>query len=229
MGGILADRAVDDQLNLSVGHQIQDVRPSLIQLFHPLRGEPRAGNHIVCAAGRQNPEAVFPEEAGNFLHLGLVLVIDGNQHGAFRRQRRVRALFRLEEGFSRGLRQAQHLSGGAHFRSQYGVHFREHAEGEHRFLHAIIRNLAILQPRHGRRTPRQILGNDLRSQRDHADAADLGHQRHSPGSPGIGLQHVHHIVLNGVLHIHQAYHMHLLRNAAGIIPDGLQMLGRNVL
>ena len=74
----------------------------------------------------------------------------------------------------------------------------------------------------------QLGGNDIRSDRNHADVADLGYQRDGTGRSGIGFQHVDSIVLNGVLHVHQANDMHLFRDLSGVLLDGLQMLIGNV-
>ena len=47
---------------------------------------------------------------------------------------------RLVESQSEGIGHAQNFSGGAHFRSQDRIDFREHIEGEHGFFHAEMGN-----------------------------------------------------------------------------------------
>ena len=88
--------------------------------------------------------------------------------------------------------------------------------------------MLFFQGRHRGGSSGKLRGNDINGQRHHADVADLGHQGHGPGGSGVGLQHVHLAVFDGVLHIHQALDMHLLGDLSGIFLDGLQIFRGNV-
>ena len=68
------------------------------------------------------------------------------------------------------------------------------------------------------------IGDDFGGNGHHLDVADLGDQRHGAACAWIGLEHVDHVVFDGVLHVHKAAHMHGFRDALGVIADGSQVL-----
>ena len=75
----------------------------------------------------------------------LILIADGNQHGAAHGQLCLCCLLCLEEGFAVEFGKPKHLACGAHFGSQNRVNLLEHIEGEYGFLHAVVRNILFLQ------------------------------------------------------------------------------------
>ncbi len=83
-----------------------------------------------------------------------------------------------------------------------------------------MRDISLLQPQ----LVHSFVHHHLGGYPGHRYVAHFGYQRHRPGSTGIGLQHIDHIVADGILHIHQAHHMQLLSYLAGVLLNGLQML-----
>ena len=47
-------------------------------------------------------------------------------------------------------------------------------------------------------------------------------------TPGVRFQHIHLAILNGILHIHQTYYVHLYRDLAGIFFNGIQVFFGNL-
>ena len=225
---LISGRGVDDHVKLAVGDHIQDIGASFIDLQHALSLNAFLLKGLVGIAGRVDLEAVLPEASGQFYDLRLVLLVDRDQDGTLQRQPGAGRFLRLVEGFTCRRGQAQDFTGGSHLRSQDRVDLLEHVEGEDRFLDTVIRDMLLFQLRNRGFPAGQLRGDDIRGDRDHADVADLGYQRNGTGRSGIGFQHVDSIVLNGVLHVHQADDMHLFRDLSGVLLDGLQMLFGNM-
>ena len=79
----LAYRGVDDQLDISVGDHIQNVRASLVKLFHLLHRNTGFMNQIVGTAGSDDAEAIFMEASGDLNDLWFVLAVYRDQNRAF--------------------------------------------------------------------------------------------------------------------------------------------------
>ena len=154
---------------------------------------------------------------------GSVALRHSHQHRAGKRQRAAGPVLRLEKGHAERGIQAQHLAGGTHFRTQHRIHFGEHVEGEHRFLHADMRNVALGEIEIAQGFAEQDFGGDA----GHRDAADLGDQRHRARGAWIGFQHVHRVVADRVLNVHQADHPHLAGDGAGVLANRSEVLFRN--
>ena len=228
MGRRFPRRGIHDELDLSIDDPVFDVRLAFIDLVDPFHGDARRFDQLRGPCRGNDLEAVFIECPGHCHRFVLVPVADGQQHGTLQGQQRLGGFLGFEIRFAYGLRQAQHLAGRTHFRPQDRIHFREHVEGEHRFFYAVVWNLLFFQARYRRRAASQLAGNDIRGQWHHTDAAHLGYQRHGTGCPGIGLQHIHLAVFDGVLHVHEAYYVHLHRDLAGIFFNGLQVFFRDL-
>lgn len=86
----------------------------------------------------------------------LVAVVHGDEHGARKRQHRLRGLLGLEERLAEVAGQAQDLAGRAHLGAEDGIDLREHVEREDGFLDAVVREGLLAQFGHGAGTPRDI-------------------------------------------------------------------------
>jgi hypothetical protein len=123
-----------------------------------------------------------------------------DEHRALGRQCALGGLLGLVEGHAEATGQAEHLAGRTHLRPENGVDLGEHREGEDGLLHAEMLDLPRDQPQVGQLPAH----HELRGNAGHLDVADLGDQRYRPGGAGVGLEHVDHVVGNGILHVHQA-------------------------
>ena len=135
----LADRRVDDQLDVAVLDHVQNVRTAFVDLRNQTRTDAVRAQVVARAFRRIDAESHHRQFAGDFQRFGTVFRIDGDQHGALRRQRRLRRLFRFVERKTERRRQAKHFARGTHFRPQNRIDFRQHGEREDRFLHAEMR------------------------------------------------------------------------------------------
>ena len=75
---------------------------------------------------------------------------------------------------------------------------------------------------------RKFPGDDVRGDGNHPHITYFGNQRNGPGSTGIGFEHVYLAILDGILHVHQTFYMHLFRNLSGVLLDGLHIFRGNV-
>ena len=82
----LACGGVDDELQLSVGHHVEDVRAAFIQLVYALCRDACFADRLAGVACGYDLEAVFVEGAGESRSLGAVTLVDGDQDGALHRQ-----------------------------------------------------------------------------------------------------------------------------------------------
>ena len=221
-------RRVDDQVDLTVGNHIQDIRTSFIQLVYPLRRDSRLLDQSAGLSRRHNPEPAVRKSSGDLHHFRFVSAVHRYQHSPAKRQLRLGRLLSLEKRFPVVRRKSQDFSGGTHFRSQDRIHLREHIKWEYGFLYAIIWNILLFQPRYRRWSSGQLRCNNIYCQRHHADVADFGNQRNRTGRPGIGFQHVHFSVLNRVLHVHEASDMHFLSDLPRVFFDRLHIFCGNM-
>ena len=129
---------------------------------------------------------------------GFVPVGNRKQHGPLHRQHHLGGFLGLEKRPSIGVRQAEDLAGGTHFRSQHGIDLREHVEREHRFLNPVMGDMLVRKLQVGE----AFAQHDLGGQAGHGHIAHLGHDRYGPGGARVGLQHVDGVVVDGVLHVH---------------------------
>ena len=71
-------------------------------------------------------------------------------------------------------------------------------------------------------------GHDPGGHLGQLDAGGLGHERDGPGCPGVGLDHEDLVGLDRVLHVDEAPDVERVRDAAGVLLDDLDGLGRQV-
>ena len=138
--GQLAQRRVDQQLNLPRDQQVDGVGPPLVHLEHPLRRDARGrGGSARCprwrgsgspargTAGRSAPRSAL---SWSFT-VTKTAPSSGSAPSA--------ADLRLGERHPERVGDPHDLAGGAHLRAQDEVHARELVEGEDRLLHRDIR------------------------------------------------------------------------------------------
>ena len=82
--------------------------------------------------------------------------------------------------------------------------------------------LLLLEIHLRNRCPQHGLG----SQPGHGYPAHLRNDGNRPGGPGVGLQHIDRVFENGILYVHQPHHFQFDGNTAGVLPDCVDMLGR---
>ena len=113
-------------------------------------------------------------------------------------------------------RPAHHLAGRLHLGPENRVDAREPHEREHRALHEHAGDLDVLgQPELGERPAGHHLGGDLRQRH----AGGLRQVRHRARRARIHFEHVHDVVLDRVLHVHQADHLQRARDAARVVAN----------
>ena len=78
--GQLAERRVDEQLDLARDQQVDGVGPPLVHLEHPLGRNPASPEVARSALGAQHPEAECVEPPGDRHHGRLVVVVDCDEH-----------------------------------------------------------------------------------------------------------------------------------------------------
>ena len=117
---------------------------------------------------------------------------------------------------------AHHLPGRLHLGAQNRINTRKFQERENRGLdEEVVYGQLISQT--------ELLQLATRHQPDgqlgQGDTGGFAHEGHGAGGPRIDFQHVDHILLDGVLHIHQSDHLQLQRQPSGVVSHGLQVLG----
>ena len=145
MYGILSDRRVDDELNISVRHMVKDVRTSFIELPDSLDRDLRFHEKVTGLAGSHELKAGFAERFRDRDNFKLVLVVDGNKSCSPERKSRLRTLLSFVERHAGRRRKAQDFACGAHLGTEDRIDFLEHVEREDSFLDTVIRDLTLAE------------------------------------------------------------------------------------
>ena len=199
--GLGALGGVDDEAELVVLDQVDDVRPALVDLVDPRAGDARRPHRRRRALGGVELETQVHQVAGDLDQASLVNLAHAEQGLARGGQLDPGADLGLAEGLAKGLADPHHLTGGLHLRPQHRVDPGEFDEGEDRLLDEIVLGLdlprqALVGQGHAGHAARRDLGQG------HADG--LGDEGHGARGPGIDLQDVDLLILDGELGIHQA-------------------------
>ncbi|MNZ93082.1 hypothetical protein D3C78_1121370 [compost metagenome] len=158
------------------------------------------------AAGCENLEAAFHQNADGRQNAFLVVVTHGNEDRAGAGQIDAGAELALGEGQREIRVEADDFTGRTHFRSEQNVDAGEAREGEHGFLDgnvlqvARIRLLAI----GGNRRIELFTGHDAGGDLGDRRADGLRHERHGTRGARVDFENVDRAVLDGVLNVHQA-------------------------
>ena len=144
MNACLTDGRVDDQIDLTVGDQVKDVRASLVELLYLLCRDSRFVDGVTGLACGQDAEAVVVKDLGYCGSFSALLAVHGDKHSALQRESSLCGFLSLKVSTTGGKGHAQNLTGGTHLRPEDRVYLREHIEGEYRFLYAVIRDLPLL-------------------------------------------------------------------------------------
>ena len=135
---------VDDQVNGAALDHVQNVGVGLGDTVDPLALDASLREGVAGAGGGIDLHAHLLEAPGDAYHLGLVLVLHGdNDPAAALGHLQTGALEGLQQGLGIGLGQTQHLAGGLHLGAQAGVHIGELLKGEHGGLDGEIAGLAV--------------------------------------------------------------------------------------
>ena len=171
MYAFLSRGGVYDQVDLSVGDHIQNIRPPFIKFFHPFRRNACRLDHTACFAGRKDAEPAVGKSSGDFCHFRFIPPVDGDEYGAFQGKAGLSRFLGFVKRFPVIRREPQNFSGGAHFRSQKGIDLREHIEREYSFFYPVIWNRLLCKSRNRRRPSGEFACNNVDGQRHHADVA----------------------------------------------------------
>src|SRR3954453_5229824 len=143
---------------------------------------------------------------------GLVALAHRDEHRALAWYAGPAAELAFCERHLEGAVDAHDLAGRAHLRAEHGVDAGETRERENRLFHADMAGLLLLQLEIGK----LLAGHDPRGDLRHRRADDLGDERHGARRPRIDLEYIDLVVLDGVLHVHQADHVEAEREFAGL-------------
>ena len=129
-----AGRRVDHQGHRSVFHQVDQIRPTFLELqyildrnamFTQLGGRAAGGNYLIAQRGQR---------LANADGLGLVAIVDRQEHRADARQRGAGGQLALGERHRHGVVNAHDFAGGPHFRPKDDVYAGEFVERKDAFL-----------------------------------------------------------------------------------------------
>ena len=197
-------RRVDNQLDVSVFHHVQNVRPPLSHLEHgpvsdtvlmQVGGGPFCGNNF---------ETKIVEEKGGFEHGHLVLILDADKHRPRQGQLLSRGQLRFCEGQTEVFVNAHDLSSGLHFRPQQRIHTRKPTKGKNRFFDGNVRRRHLpsetqfLQP---------FSHDHLGGQLGQRNTGRFTHKGNGPRGSGVHFQHIDDAVLDRILNVHQSHHI----------------------
>ena len=154
----------------------------------------------------------------------LVAVVHADEDAPLFRQLLSRAHHRLAEGGAEVVSATHDLAGRLHFWPEDGVDAREAHEGEHRALDEHARRFEIVHDAElGQRTARCDARRDARDRH----ARRLRDVRHGPRRARVHLEDVDHVVLDGVLNVHETDDLQRARNAARVFANRPEMPLRN--
>ena len=179
--------------------QVHGIRAAFIHLEHDLARQSGRAQHRSRAARGYKLEPQRHKLARHRDGFRLVVIVHADEHGAFLRQRRARADLRLGKRFAEIGAYPHHFARGSHLRPQCGVHARKFIERKYRRFDEMLR---------------------------HRQHAGLAHIWHGARRARVHLQHVHLALLNGILHVHQPDNVQRLRQAHGVVFDGVQLRPR---
>ena len=178
--GAASERRVDDQVDGRLTDQVDHVGRALGDLAHRLDGDPDPLQRAGGAVGGDQLEAERLQQCRQHRRRRLVGVAYRQEHAALARQRPAGGALGLGEGGRKVGPDPHHLSGRAHLRPERRIGAEEALEGQHRRLHAdVLGGLLGEIDRQLQRCPAGRL--------DQIAAGGLGHERHRPRRPRVGL------------------------------------------
>ncbi len=193
-------------------------------LGHLLHGGDRqaGARQPVGGAGRgEEGEAQPVQLAGDLEHRALVEIVDRDQHGARQRQGRAGGGLGLGKSMAEAGGMAHDLAGGLHLGAKPVVGPGKLLEGQHGFLHK-----EALHRRHLGKAQlfQAAAGHHLRRQPRNRHAGGLADKGHGARSARVDLQHVNDVVLDGILHVHQAAHAQRQPQALGVVAHDAEVV-----
>src|SRR4029077_2439491 len=201
--GLRALGSVENELDVAVCDGVHDVRTPLQHLANLFGRYSLIGKEALGARGRHYLEAEREQQSHRVHDAGLVALADGDEYGALARHAGAAANLTFGERDLEAAIDAHHFAGRSHLRAEHGVDAREAGEGEHRFLHADVTELPLFQIE----IRKLLAGHQPRRDFRHRRADHLGDERHGARCARVDLEHVNVAVFDGVLNVHQAYHV----------------------
>ena len=224
-GVALCPRRVDDEVHLLVQDDIENVRAAFGDLVHHFALDASLFVELGGAFGGVDLEAQFLETLTHFdclvAEVGLVRQADKNCTAG--RQDGACSFLALVVSQGEVFGEAEHFTGGTHFRAENRVNLGELVKREHSFLGAVVVELLVLELQVFELGAEHEAGGEA----GHLGVANLGDQRHRAGCTRVRFEDEHLAVFDGVLHVHEAAHMEGFGNLAGIILDGREVFLRD--
>ena len=146
-GVALCPRRVDDEVHLLVQDNIQNVGAAFGDLVHHFALDASLFVELGGAFGCVDLEAQFLELLADFdsLFRQVNLIGQANQHGTFVREEGTCGFLALVVSEGEVFGEAQHFTGGTHFRAENRVNLGELVKREHSFLGAVVLELLVLE------------------------------------------------------------------------------------
>ncbi len=218
---LLSQRRVDDQVNVAVGNHVYGRSAGLKRFFDHDDGQTHFLQSNGRAAGRIQGKTHAVQIPPNLHRRRFVEIVHRDQHAAAGRQMGSGRQLRLGKRMGKMSRVPHHLAGAAHLRTEPRICPWQFIERQHRLLH----KKAIHLRRFGKAQFRQRLARlHLRGNFCHRHAGRLAHKGHGAAGAGIHLNHVHHVVFDGVLDVHQAAHAQRFAQLFSVIADDAQVV-----
>src|SRR5215472_1796389 len=224
--GVLAGAAifgrVEDQRDFSALHQIDDVGPELLgDLVDELHRHALPGKELGRPRGGDQSEAHVGEALGHLEHRTLVAVLHGQEDLARGGQGRACRELRLDVGLAEVAVDAHDLARGLHLGAEEHVHPGELDEGEDRFLHRDVPQLALGGQSEVDEAPAQ---HDLGGELGQGDADGLGDEGDGARGARVDLEHVERLVLDGELDVEEADDAELPGKRARLFLDPVDLI-----
>ena len=211
-------RGIDQQGDFVALDAVDDVGPAFPHLINlrdrkivvPEKGRSAAGGVKLKALGRIS--------LGQGDGLGLVGVLDAEDHAAFQGNVLPRGQLGLGKGQAEILVYAHDFPGGAHLRPQQGVHPGKAPEGKHRLFDCEVGRFDFLGKTQLSQGPAQ---HHLGGQLGQGDPGGLAHKGDGAGGPGIDFQDIDLVILDRELDVEETDHPQFCGQGPGLGLDFL--------
>src|SRR5271155_768821 len=228
--GFAAERRVDDQIHLAGLDQVHDIRAALVHFVHRFKLDPRASECCAGASRGDDSQAGGSEVLGDGGDMALVVVVDAHEDNSRERQALACGELRLGKGEAECGGNAHYFASRAHLGTEDGIHAAEFIERERGRFHGVeLADGEFLHATHVHNRKMQVFelaaGHQARGdlgQRDAGGFADVGN---GAGGAWIHFKDEDLVVLDGVLHVHQADNVESAGEAHSVIADVREHLG----
>src|SRR5499426_933982 len=213
---------VEDQGDLAALHQIDDVGTELLnELVDELHRHALPGEELGCPRRGDEGETHVGEPLRYLEDRALVAILHGEEDLTGGGQGRARGELRLHVGLAEVAVDAHDLARGLHLGAEEHVHARELDEGEDRFLHRDVPQLALGGKAEVGQAPAQ---HDLGGELGQGDADGLGDEGDGARGARVDLEHVERLVLDGKLDVEEADDAKLPGKRARLFLDPVDLI-----